>query len=205
MQANGHLNPGTPPSAAGATKLFTVCCASFPHRPLAAHATTSDNLYWVVMCRGPRAAGMALLMGACLMTQGCVGVFALRTQRHSADAPIVCEKPALYLASSPTDGTTNPTGKWLREHWGEPASVRVVSTEPQAELWTYRFGHPWRGIIPCVIIPIPLVLPVEQEKVVFMVKEGRVVSADISTLRWSGGAAGYLMGPEPRFGASGGW
>ncbi len=157
------------------------------------------------MCKGRDRAVLALLTGACLATQGCVGAFVARTQTHSAESPTVYDKPSLGLASSPSDGTTSPTAEWLREHWGEPASVRAIEGVSQAELWTYKFAKPWRGIIPCVIIPIPLMLPVEREKTTFMVKEGRVVSADISTLHYSGWAAGYLMGPEPRFGASGAW
>ncbi len=139
---------------------------------------------------------MALLIGGCLMSQGCVGLLVVHTQTHSFEAPIVGEKPTIGLASSPTNAITNPTAEWLRGHWGEPASVRVAATEPQAELWTYKFSHPWRGIIPCVIIPIPLVLPLESEKVTFVVRDGRVVRADISTLDFSGAGAGWLSSPE---------
>ena len=61
------------------------------------------------------------------------------------------------------------------------------------EIWTYKFGSIWEGVVPIVIVPIPLVLPVGREKVCFALRDGRVVSANVTEAHMVGGIAGYCM------------
>jgi hypothetical protein len=75
---------------------------------------------------------------------------------------------------------TNPTSDWLRAHWGEPKSIALTKMEPREENWTYVFGLTWRGVIPCLIVPLPLAVPNGREKVVFVVRDSRIVSAEVT-------------------------
>ena len=164
------------------------------------------RLSFYVMCSGSRAAGMILLVAACLLTQGCVEVLVMRTEHQSTKTPVVSPTPGPYLASARSQGTKSPSAEWLREHWGNPASAKLVSADPPTEAWTYQFGNPCRGIVPWIIIPIPLVLPLQQEKVVFHMQSGQAASVETFTLGWSGGVAGWLFSPDGcRFGTLGGF
>jgi hypothetical protein len=149
------------------------------------------------------------LLAACLLAQGCVGVAVKSTQTKAFDSPSVKDKAVLddgvreSIAGAPPDSgpydrATCPPVGWLRDHWGEPASVRQVSTQSRDEIWTYRFGRVWCGIVPCVVVPIPIVLPVGQEEVTFSVRDGRVVSAEVvrASLSFTGAA---LFTPEGPF------
>ena len=125
------------------------------------------------------------LMGVCLLVQGCVGGWIQTRQAKTVDAPSVGDKlyaqPSyfpVYEAGS-SRGAGSPTTNWLREHWGEPTSIRRASNRAQEEVWTYKRGRVSYGMVPCVIVPIPLILPLESRKVAFGVHEGRVFKARV--------------------------
>jgi hypothetical protein len=54
----------------------------------------------------------------------------------------------------------------------------------------------WNGIVPFVIVPIPLLLPVGKEEVCFVMHNGNVVSARQTVKQRSGGIAGIFGGAE---------
>jgi hypothetical protein len=88
-----------------------------------------------------------------------------------------------------------PTKGWLRKHWGEPSETGHISKKRQTETWTYKFGgRVWCGVIPCIVVPIPLELPLSQNKVVFLVREGRAVKAEVVRCKNSGWIAGFTSG-----------
>ena len=126
------------------------------------------------------------ILTACLLAQGCVGVLVGRRSTETFKQPSIAEKPATYAIGDATSWREAATSDWLRDHWGKPASIRPGPPETQGELWTYKFGPVWDGVVPCLIVPIPLVLPLGREKVVFLVREGEVVSADVLTFGFSG-------------------
>ena len=83
--------------------------------------------------------------------------------------------------------------------------MSVAPASPESELWSYEFGPVWYGVIPCVVIPIPLALPLGRERVVFHVRDGEVVSADVTKSDLVGGVCASLVGPDGRPWAGVGW
>jgi len=151
----------------------------------------------MVMAKWRSAAKVAPSALACLLAQGCVGVVFMGSTTRVIDQPRILTqgKPATWAVLDATVGATNSTAAWLRDHWGKPESIRSVIPETQDEQWTYKFGPMWYGVIPCAVVAVPLVVPLAREKVVFVVREGRVVSANVVTSH-SSGAGASLFGPE---------
>ncbi len=128
------------------------------------------------------------VVAAFLFSQGCVGgVTQLRRVRTFAP-PDIRDGPGTH---SLVAGVTNPAAAWLRDHWGQPASIRPLSEGSQEEAWTYKCGCAWYGVIPFVVVPVPLILPLESKKVVFLVREGQVISAEVVDSNTSG----WVFGP----------
>ena len=143
------------------------------HWPAVAHAG--------VMRKTELAVKLVPALAACLLGQGCVGAVVMRTRTLTFKPPSVGASAAVSAVSGAVQqGTDAPTAIWLEEHWGKPTSVRLASPESEGELWTYKFGRVWCGVVPWVVVPIPLVLPIGREQVVFLVQErDQVVSADV--------------------------
>jgi uncharacterized protein YceK len=140
---------------------------------------------------------MVIVLTCCALAQGCVGVMTLNKSTHTFEVPSVAARATMFhpvegLAGVSKEGVayhqnvleptraTNPTADWLRAHWGEPKSIALIKTEPREENWTYVFGLTWGGVIPCLIVPLPLAVPNGRKKVVFVLREGRVVSAQVT-------------------------
>ena len=146
----------------------------------------------------------------CLLLQGCVGVGVMKTRTKVIDDPEISLNSSYSSALSPDDvskrtsrGGTNAviyTAAQLQEFWGHPNHITLVSGSSD-ELWTYKSRTIWEGVIPVMIIPIPLVLPVTREKVRFTIRDGRVINARITRSAMAGGAYGMILGPDGR----GGW
>src|SRR5689334_6853241 len=122
--------------------------------------------------------GLMALLAVSLCTQGCVGVVTYGMKNQTFEPAMVVRKPSVDAVSSvPTSPhrtdngisfegkTENPSASWLEEHWGQPSRIKQVTRPEQFELWTYKFGKRWCGIMPCIIVPIPLLLPVGRDRV----------------------------------------
>lgn len=128
-----------------------------------------------------------------LLLQGCVGVGVWSKERTTINNPSISEAARLDGVMRGREGL-DYTAPWLQSHWGAPKSISPGSAASE-ELWTYQFKQCWCGVIPMVVIPIPLVLPAGHEKVVFMVRDGRVISAQRVESHRSGAGFG-LIGPD---------
>lgn len=120
----------------------------------------------------------------------------------SADIDHVCGRSAPgrtgdWFIPDVTNGwfTSQCTSEWLQENWGSPSHVRPASGASE-EIWTYKFDRAWEGIVPFVIIPIPLILPVAKEKVCFSLHDGRVIGASITKAFVVGGTYGFIPSPD---------
>jgi hypothetical protein len=137
----------------------------------------------------------------CLLCQGCVGVASMSSTRTAISNPVLSDAASLnglsQVAATNTRSNSDYTAQWLEAHWGKPSTLRPESGGGGGELWTYKFGNAWRGVVPMLIIPIPLILPTGSEKITLVVRHGRVVSADQFGSRFSGAGAG-LLGPDGR-------
>jgi len=146
------------------------------------------------------------VLATSILAQGCVGIVVRGIEGQTFEPARVAEMPAIYaVGSSPSIGkepkTEDPTTVWLKEHWGQPSQVSRLTRPAQGELWTYDFGRKWCGVMPCIVVPIPLLLPIGRERVVFYIREGSVVKADVMTLGGYQAVAG--LGPEGPMAVSG--
>lgn len=115
----------------------------------------------------------------CPLLQGCVGFVIAKEHTEVTSNPVIAlHRTSLFPAHAQK---SNPvyTAEWLQQHWGRPDRITRIgsgSTAVADEVWTYRFGPIWKGVIPALIVPIPLVLPLGREKVSFTLHDGHVVS-----------------------------
>jgi hypothetical protein len=148
--------------------------------------------------------GLTAILAISLCAQGCVGVVTWGMKNQTFEPAMVLRKPSVDAVSrAPGGNTENPSALWLEAHWGQPSHTNQVTGPQQFELWTYNFGRRWCGIMPCIIVPIPLVLPVGRERVVFYIRDGRVTHAEVTKLGGYQIVAG--LGPEGPFADSGPW
>jgi len=154
----------------------------------------------VVMNKLRATAKLVPILVVCLLGQGCVGVCVAHIKTETYKNPEIGYEPTVNLweweCVRSKGSRENPlTAAWLQEYWGKPTSVRPGTKETQGELWTYKFGLVGSGVIPLLIVPVPLILPLAREKVVFLVRDGHVVSADVEALNLS--VVGFgLLGPD---------
>jgi hypothetical protein len=136
----------------------------------------------------------------CPLLQGCVGVVVLKSHTEVIRDPVIAfypndADPAHKRNSREETNAVVYTSEWLETHWDSPHRVVRVSGGSD-EVWTYRFRSIWEGIVPCVIVPIPLALPVGRQNVCFTLRDGRVVSASTTTPWMVGRVAGFMLSPE---------
>ena len=122
-----------------------------------------------------------------------------RTRTQTFQNPVISDSASVGGLHPGNPSGTNAiiyTSTWLEAHWGKPGSVSCAGKNERNEIWTYKFDHVWvGGFAVVVIVPIPLVLPIERERVVFVLRDGQVVSGKQSKLERVGGFAGYLATP----------
>jgi hypothetical protein len=113
----------------------------------------------------------------CALTQGCIGITKYYTKTEIITDPQLtgAGKYRSVFTYNPRVSTNHVvlTPAVLVQKWGEPTSHGRVP--PDYEVWTYRMRTGWNGIIPILIIPIPLVLPTGEKKVEFYLQHGHVV------------------------------
>jgi hypothetical protein len=120
----------------------------------------------------------------CPLLQGCIGLFVSKQQTLVAKNPVISSHPNDHVPaySGDPNQATNwvvYTSAWLQTHWGRP--YRVCPARSGAdEVWIYRFGPIWKGIMPMLIVPIPLELPLGEKEVCFWLRDGRVVSVSFT-------------------------
>jgi hypothetical protein len=141
----------------------------------------------------------------CILTQGCVGIGAFKTHIETFQNPTLSDAACVDCLSSsnPSQTVSNAyTAAWLKTHWGEPKSIRHASATDLDEIWTYKFGLNWNGVIVVVLVPIPVALPVGREQVQFILRDGCVISGKQTKLLTVGegiglhaGICGFGFGP----------
>ena len=141
-----------------------------------------------------RALNFITILFICFLAQGCAGVVVCCRDTTSINKPSLLSSASL---DSVFDANTEVefTAQWLKSHWGPPQSVSVTSDSSE-EKWTYEFERQcWCGIVPMVILPVPLVVPTGKEKIIFLIRNDRVVSAKQIKWQWVG-AGFFLLSPE---------
>jgi hypothetical protein len=133
----------------------------------------------------------------CLFIQGCVGVGALETHTKTLQNPALSDAASANGLGSihPGQTVTNAyTAAWLKDHWGEPKSIRHAGTTDLDEVWTYKFGPRWNGVVVVVLVPIPIALPVGRERVQLVLRDGCVTSGTQTRTQTVGEGFGLYPG-----------
>ena len=137
------------------------------------------------------------LVTLCLLTQGCVGIGALKTHRETFQDPTLfdtaCVK-GLWSTNSSQAVSNAYTAAWLKTHWGEPKSIRHAGATDLDEIWTYKFGPNWNGIVIVALVPLPIALPVGRERVQLILRDGCVISGKQTISRMVGESFGLYPG-----------
>ena len=144
-----------------------------------------------------------LLLMLCPLLQGCVGAIVLKTRTEAISDPVIpfdseIPQPVSRQKSPEATNTVVYTSELLRKYWNSPDLVTKSAGSEQ--IWTYKTRLVWKGVIPFVIVPIPLILPVAREKVCLTLHDGHVVSASTTRSHIAGGTYGMFLGPEDNLG-----
>jgi len=142
---------------------------------------------------------LLFLIMLCPFLQGCVGGVILKTRTEVINDPLI---PFYSEIPQPMSRTNSPeatnivvyTPDMLRKYWVTPDLVSQGAGSE--EIWTYKSRLVWKGVIPFVIIPIPLILPLEREKVCLTLRDGHVVSASTTRSHIAGATYGIFLGPD---------
>lgn len=135
-------------------------------------------------------------LALCLFVQGCVGGAVFKTRTTTIQDPYIPDSRKYWPCQRfDMTNTVVYSAAWLDAHWGKPASITHAGTDQLDEIWTYKCGLIWEGIGVMVLVPIPIALPAGREKILFVLRDGRVVSAARNESRTVGGAFGYSIGP----------
>lgn len=138
-----------------------------------------------------------LPLALCALIQGCVGGGVVWTKTESCQNPDLADLQGGKLHAY-DEGATNVviyTPAWLQTNWGKPKSIQRTGTGGTNEIWTYKYDWNWNGAVVCVLLPIPLELPVGREWTKLVIEDGHVTSATRRFTRTSGGIIGYSCGP----------
>ena len=137
------------------------------------------------------------ILAVSLLTQGCIGVGLFGRKTETLDSPRIAGTGIenVFDYHGFEHGSRIITVDQLRTDWGDPLSITPASTGCQEELWTYEFGRIWCGIAPLLVVPVPLVVPVGRQKVVFFLKDGQAIKAEV-TNSGSSGFAFFLLTAE---------
>jgi len=141
-----------------------------------------------------------LLAILCPLLQGCVGVAVLKPKTTVISDPVISSypndaDPVHERKSSEATNAVVYTSEWLQTHWGSPNRVSRTLDNSDA-IWTYTFRPIWEGVTPFVIIPVPLMLPTEKQKVSFVLHDGYIISARTTEPWMVGCIAGFSLSPE---------
>ena len=122
------------------------------------------------------------LLLLCLLLSGCIGGGIIKSKTN----------PYRWYNSHSKTNAEVYTSTWLKTNYGKPTNVITNGSE---EVWTYQSGRIWAGVMPVVIVPIPLAVPVGREAALFTLQDDPIVSATQIKQETIGGAVGFAGGP----------
>jgi hypothetical protein len=141
----------------------------------------------------------------CLLTQGCVGLAGFSVKTKTFQDPWIANAACAESVTLRGDSQTNTltyTAAWLDAHWGKPKTIKRTGKGNLEDVWIYKFDTTWSGVMPVVVIPIPILIPTGREQVLFTMRDGNVISAKVRKSYSTGGGYGCYAGIcGPHFGA----
>lgn len=130
----------------------------------------------------------AMMLTVLALLQGCVGGWVISNPQTDYAVDSVALRGKGYLASS-MEASNWHLDEVLRV-WGAPDRRR---DEGRRTVLYYRSGLAWSGVVPWVLIPIPVVVPVGTNQAVLVFEDERLVSASAEDRDGAGGLCGLFM------------
>ena len=118
-----------------------------------------------------RAGVQFILLALPIVATGCLGVAFTGNHYGTTSTPSVGSKPGHLLEVS---NERVLAAADVRRAWGEPDEVTFRGDG--SEIWTYRGGLRWNGVLLLVVVvPVPLLVPVGREQVSLTIRGGVAV------------------------------
>ena len=136
-----------------------------------------------------RRLALSLVAVLVFVATGCIGAVVHWNDRQSIPEPFIgWSSEGVWVAASGgalmsgSEGRTGmpATREQVTSHWGPPDEVERIGDHE--ERWTDDGALRWNGImLALVIVPVPLIVPVGHDRVTFVVRDDRIVEAEVLT------------------------
>ena len=135
----------------------------------------------------------AFVIGMCLLLSACAGVLVMHNPKTTHDSKQLELMGRGYISG---DGERSSYQKAdVLQAWGEPDSKK---TRGEIEYWRYEQDSlAWTGLVPVLVIPVPLVVPVGQNHAILGFSGGELVSAVSRDRDMAGGMCGMFLMDHP--------
>lgn len=125
-------------------------------------------------CHAMKTAVAALLLST-LALSGCVGVITIHNPTTHYDAASIKLGGKGYCCSGVNDPVS--TKAEIIQSWGQPDKQW---TKGNSEMWQYfRDGLSWAGIMPVLVIPVPLLVPTGRHSTTFIFTDDKLTSVEV--------------------------
>lgn len=84
----------------------------------------------------------------------------------------------------------NPSKSRVEALWGKPD--RITAVPPNGEVWRYRDGYDWIGVVPILYFPIPIIIPIIPSNIDIYFNGDDAVKVEYSDTD----SYGFCYGPE---------
>ena len=133
-----------------------------------------------------------LVIGMCLLLSGCAGVLVMHNPKKTHDSDEFRLMGRGYISAKRAHSGYQKAD--VLKAWGEPDSKKI---KRGVEYWRYEQGLAWAGLIPVLVVPVPLVLPVGKNSATLAFSGDELVSAVSRDRDMSGGMCGWFLMDEP--------
>ncbi len=93
-------------------------------------------------------------------------------EKRAMESPSVSSIKGRY--SSSQNQKNNLTCQNIQEKWGAPDNIELIE---DLEVLTYKNGLVWAGVLPFIVIPIPMAIPIGQETTIIECKNNIAIRA----------------------------
>ena len=138
-----------------------------------------------------------LILLITIMLQGCVGGMVLHQNNRTFNGVGVVNADMPPTTSKCKNASTNENTKTIQSRYGLPTSIE---TNGDAETWRYKGSLGWSGIVPILVIPIPLIVPTGHRDTVLNFSNGKLVSVTNEGTSGPAAVCGLLMLHNIEFG-----